>query len=522
MTTNNQNNVVGNAAALTGNASSAPAQIVPVANNNVPNQMGVADLGGQLVTDPQTLINNQTSLGANTPMMTGNEAGTNQSSTPAQYQPGAIQGQAQQVGQTAQAGQQTNPGAQGYQSQGTYDQVAQNGMTGAQGQVSNGAIINAPQVDMQGAGTGVNQDGTTNQLGQALNQAATQNMSQIIDTSTVSGKLLAQALGEGNYVDSKATMTGQLEILSKEFIDPTTGEPKIPSWAAATARSVSRIAAFKGMTGSAATAALSQAIMEASLPIAQQDAQFFQTLTLKNLDNRQQSTLNKANVLAKLEQANLDARMTAAVENSKSFLQMDLANLNNEQQARVINTQSRVQSILEDAKAENTARMFSAESANDMNKFYDNLNASIQMYNAGQTNQMSQFNVGQTNAMEQFNKQLEVSREQFYRNMQYNIDQSNANWRRQVTLQNNANQFEAAATDVKNMVGLSVEQLNRLWDRSDSLLDYAWKSTESELDRKQQLAAIQLQGQFAQSAADAEGAGSIWGSVLGAIVGGIF
>jgi len=326
----------------------------------------------------------------------------------------------------------------------------------------------------------------------------------VIDTSTVSGQLLAQELGEGNYTDSKATVQGQLEILSKQFTDPVTGEPKIPSWAAGTAREVSRIAAFKGMTGTAATAAMSQALMEASLPIAQQDAQFFQTVTLENLDNRQQMAITKAQVLSNMDLANLDARMTAAVENSKSFLQMDLANLDNRQQTEIVNTQARVQALLEDANTENSARLFRAESQNDFTKFYNQLNTQIQQFNAEQQNAMERFNAGEVNDTSQFNARLENQREQFYRDMQYNVDLANARWRQTVETANTEMQFQAAKTDVQNIVDLSNEALNRIWDREDGILAYTWKANQNELDREVDLYSIEKTGSIQQQRVNLE------------------
>jgi hypothetical protein len=387
----------------------------------------------------------------------------------------------------------------------TEDAVKNNTMNGAQGTVSDNAQIkDVPQADTTGIATGTNKDGTTNQLGQALQQSAQQNLSNIIDTSTSSGKLLAQQLGEGNYVDSKATLQGQLAILQDQFVDPTTGEPKIPSWAASTARNVSKIAAFSGMTGTAATAAMSQALLEASLPIAQQDAQFFQTLTIKNLDNKQQSTINAANVLAKFEEMNLDNRMTAAVQNSQAFLAMDMKNLDNEQQAAVINNQSRIQSILADANSKNVAAQFNATSKNQTDQFYDSLNT-----------QISQFNASQTQDADKFNATMEDSRQKFYSDQQYNIAIANANWRQQVQLQDDQQKYEAATTDVKNMLDISVNQLNQLWDRSDALLDYAFKSSEGAKDRAAQLALATMQSKQARKGANAAALGSIAGGFLG-------
>ncbi len=267
---------------------------------------------------------------------------------------------------TATVGQVPTRQSADFQVKSTFADVLNNQVNAAQGQVSDQAQIDVEDVtlDLDRLDKGL--------TGQALKEAATQGISAIVDTSTVSGKLLAQTLGEGNYTDSKATILGQMDIISKEFVD-SNGEPKIPSWAASTARSVSKIAAFNGMTGSAATQTMATAIMEASLTVAGQEAQFFQTVTLQNLNNRQQQTINRANVLSRMELANLDNRMAAAVQNSKHFMEMDLTNLANEQQARIINNQSRIQSILEDARQENTRRLFVAESTNDLNKFYDQL-----------------------------------------------------------------------------------------------------------------------------------------------------
>ena len=510
---------------VVGDASALPVQVVP-GESVAANEMNVTDYAGQLVGDPSLFMTTDNPATAQNEsmfmqdqaagsVMTGTEAGTNINPADPRY---AMDASGANAGVTTvgQAGTATvSPVVQGATATYAVDQaqtnVANAAMTGAQGTVSQGAIIDAsevPQADIEATAA------EQNALGKALGDYASQGIANIIDTSTVSGKLLAQSLGEGNYTDYKATVQGQLSILSEQFTDAN-GNPTIPTWAAGTARSVSRIAAFKGVTGTAATSALATAIMEASLPIAQADASFFQTVTLQNLDNKQQSIINKANVLSKLELANLDNRMAAAVQNSKNFMDMDLTNLNNEQQARMLNTQSRVQAILEDSKQENAKRLFVAQSQNDMDMYYDNLNASIEQYNSTQLNNMAQFDADAQNAVSMFNADLENQREQFYKNMQYNIDTANAQWRQNVTLTEDQQAFDAAATDVKNLVGVSLEQLNQLWDRSDSLLDYIWQSSEKGLDRELSLVLQKLKSEADVAAADAAGEGSMWGSILG-------
>lgn len=503
-------------------APAAPAYVLP----NAPQVGGnpVEDYASQLVGDPAAFFNQDMTLASQVPTINPETVGTNIDPNAFQYQidpTGTNAGLS--TGRSTTATNVVSRDPRTFDAALSQERVQNAAMTGAQGTVSDQAILEAEQADMQGLATGVNQDGTRNFAGEALGEFASQNISTVIDTSTVSGKLLAESLGEFNYTDSKATLRGQLDLISKDFVDPVTGQTKIPTWAAGTARAVSRIAAFKGMTGTAATQTLAQAIMEASIPVAQQDAQFFQTLTMTNLSNKQQQVINTANVLARMEEVNLDARMTAAVENSKAFLQMDLTNLSNEQQARVVNTQSRVQAILEDAKAVNTARLFAAESANEMNKFYDNLNSSINQFNVTQRNSMEQFNAGQANTLAQFNSSLENNREQFYKEMQYNIDVANTKWRQSITMAETDMKFQAAATDVKNMVGLSVEQLNQLWDRSDALLDYAWKTSETALERENNLAIAKLNAEAGlqssreqASATRSAGRSSAIGSVVGA------
>lgn len=400
---------------------------------------------------------------------------------------------------------------QGYDVTNTQGNVANQDIDPATGQIKNHDLVKAAQTDIGAIAAGAGLDtsqGADNAVGQALAKYAAVNMSNIIDTSTTAGKLLAQQLGDGNYVDSKATLQGQLEILQNQFVDPATGEPKIPSWAAGTARNVSKIAAFKGMSGSAATAAMSQALLEASIPIAQADSQFFQTLTLQNLDNRQQSVINTANTLSKFEQTNTDNRMAAAIQNAKNFMDMDMANLSNEQQSKVINNQQRVQAILTDAGAQNAEKAFKATADMDMDKFYDSLNTQINQYNSTQDLDA-----------QKFSSTMEDSREKFYKEMQYNVDVANAKWRQEVQLNEDQQAHEAATTDVKNMVDLSVNQLNQIWDRSDALLDYAWKSSESELDRKNELAKIALTGKNAASSQMMESLGLLAGTFVGSGVG---
>jgi hypothetical protein len=405
-----------------------------------------------------------------------------------------------QTGETDLVGSVDNPGAETYEASTAEDLLGTDATTvnAATGEIRDENLVDAAQIDMQGAATGVNADGTRSVTGEALNDFAAQNISMIIDTSTVGGKLLADKLGQGNYTDSKATILGQMEIISAEFKN-SKGEPIIPTWAQALSRDVAKTMAFSGISGTAATAAMSNAIMEATLGIAEKEATFFQTLTTKNLDNRQQAIINKASVLANFEIANLDARQAAAVQNAKAFLEMDLKNLTNEQQAEVVNTQAMVDAIFNDQAAINAARLFGAEQSNDMQKYYDNMNAQISLQNSVQINQMKKFNTGEINDGREFNATLEQSRQEFYADMQYNLDLANAKWRQTVATTNTEMEFEAATLDVKNILDLSTEAMTRVWDRVDNLLDYIFKGWNAESDRDATILAAEIRAQAGSS-----------------------
>ena len=369
------------------------------------------------------------------------------------------------------------------------------------------------EIDMEGAATGFNADGSINETGVALNNFASQGMTTVIDTSTVSGQLLAEQLGQFNYIDAKATTAGQLEILSAQFVD-SNGNPKIPSWCQGIARDISRNIAFNGITGTAALAATSQALMEATLPIASEDAQFFKTLTIDNLDNKQESIINKAKVLANFETLNLNARENASVINNKNLLDQDFKNQDNAMQAEVINKSARVTALLEDTKEINVERRFAAQGTNDMAMYYDDLIVRVARDNANALNTATLTNVTEANRVKINNSNLESSREQFYQNMQYNIDLATSQWRQEVETANTKLKYDAAATDVKNDFDLSMESLNQIWDRADSILDYAWKSTETELDRENKIALAMISAKA--------GKGSFMGSVgniMGAMAG---
>jgi len=407
----------------------------------------------------------------------------------------------------------TNPGAETFTASTATDKLdASTKVNAATGKIDDDNLVNPDDIEIDVAaerrGTGV--------LGNALDDFASQNISKIIDTSTPAGKLLAERLGEGNYTDHKATILGQMEIISAEFKD-SNGNPKIPPWAQKMVRETQKTVAFSGISGTAATAAYANAVMEATLGVADKEAAFFQSVTVQNLTNRQEATINKAKILANFELGNLNAREVAAVTNAKAFLEMDLKNLTNEQQAEVVNKQAVVQALFEDQKAINAQRLFTAESRNEFAKFYDELNSAIERHNSTEMNTLARFNAGEINTVNQFNAEMSDSRDRFSSEMQYNIDVSNAKWRQTVETTNTAMMFEAVGQDVKNTLDISQEAQNRLWDSVDNLLDYIFKGADNEATRDAEILAAQIRAS-ASSGSSSDGKWDAFGAITAAII----
>jgi hypothetical protein len=235
--------------------------------------------------------------------------------------------------------------------------------------------------------------------------------------------------------------------------------------------------------------------------IAIENARLTETMNLANLNNRQALVMAEAAQISSLELANLNNRQQAAVFNAQAFLQMDMANLANAQQTALFKSQAVIQSIMGDAAAENAARQFNAESQNQINTFYDGLNARIREFNAAQMNSMNQFNANQANSVEMFNAAAQNNRDQFNADFRRIIDQSNAEWRRSIATidtaaQNNANMFNAQAALQINMA-----EYSNMWQSIRDTMEYAFKAGEGFNDRQNTLAIAVLQKQAAIEAA---------------------
>lgn len=139
-------------------------------------------------------------------------------------------------------------------------------------------------------------------------------------------------------IDPRATVQEQY----RQLTDFEPGE--FPNWAKGAVTSAQQMMAARGISSSTmAGGAITAAVLQAALPIAQQDAKMFETMSLRTFDATQAATMLKASHIANLDIASAGFKQAAALQNAQSQLQMDLTNLNNEQQARVTNARTLVE-----------------------------------------------------------------------------------------------------------------------------------------------------------------------------------
>ena len=153
-----------------------------------------------------------------------------------------------------------------------------------------------------------------------------------LNSFSVDNETLASAIqGE---VGALGTVQGQLEGLMKQFDDGT------PVWAAGALRAANAAMASRGLAGSSmAGAAILQAAMESSLPIATQDAQTFNQMNMSNLDRRQQVALTNAAAQQGLALQNLSNEQQVALQNSTNAFALQTQDLSNMQQTFLANAQ---------------------------------------------------------------------------------------------------------------------------------------------------------------------------------------
>lgn len=300
----------------------------------------------------------------------------------------------------------------------------------------------------------------------------------------------AIATAATQQLDPQATTQYQLGQLMASL---QSGGP-MPPWAAPAVRKVSSVMQARGLgSSSMAAAAMTQALMESGVQIAQQDANKYATIQLQNLNNQQQTALANAATFAAMDKANLNARMQAAVTNAQSFLSVDLKNLDNQQKSDTLTYQSLVQGLFKDAAEDNARQQFNAKNELQVDEFFAELGAQVDTANANRLAAMEQFNVSEENAMQQFNASLTDARDKFNANMKFAVDQSNVVWRREINTANTAIQNETNRINVQNAYGMTQNALNSLWQSYRDNAAWNFQKSENALNRQHDIGMVAMQ-----------------------------
>ena len=489
----------------------------------------------QISSDPTSIVTRANVVAADGGPATLIPQGTGQAGQ-------ATQGQVTTAGQASTAAApsaMTAAQMQAAQSRGDLQTALQNYLA-AQGQVSPDSLVDPEQMDPMTA--------AALQL-QAAQQAQAQTVQapsalQVTPDQLVDGT--AVDMGEVDATLAKSQAASEQDELA-DLMQDFQGQ-QTPSWAAGAMREANAAMAARGLSSSSmAGMAITQAAMEAALPIAQIDAsnkqqmamlkaeqrasfmgmefdqefqakvrnaariseianvnfnaeqqialenaKMAQTIDLANLSNRQAKVIADASILSQLDLTNLNNRQQAAVQNARSFLDMDMSNLDRSQQITLLKAQELSQSILSDTAALNASRQFNATSENQTNQFFESLNAQVSQFNAEQINAIKRFNAGETNALEQFNVSQDNAREQFNAQNHLIIAQANAAWAQAITTAANAaaNQANRDAALVAN--NLTSTAYNNAIQRERDLLAWAWQSGENQGDRERHIAVAKI------------------------------
>jgi len=297
-------------------------------------------------------------------------------------------------------------------------------------------------------------------------------------------------------LDQKATVTYQLEELFKSVQSGTA----LPAWASPAVKKVSAIMAQRGLGASSmASAAMTQAIMESAIPIAQADAQKYSAIQLQNLKHEQQAVLQNAMTYAAMDKMDMDAKTQAAVNNARAFLSVDVQNLTNEQKTHELNYNGKLQSLWKDQAAENAALQFNAKSQNEVDQFFSELGVQAENANKNRLAATEQFNTDQKNTGSRFTAAMGDARDKFNANMTLQINQSNAAWRRQINTANTTVQNESNRMNALNLLEMNQTGLNQLWQRYRDEASWALQTSENAKQRAHDVAMFAQSSSFDQS-----------------------
>lgn len=306
-----------------------------------------------------------------------------------------------------------------------------------------------------------------------LAEAAPDVKVQDFEAALIDPGSLTKAIDEVAKLDpmKAASMSEHLDGLLKDL---ETGN--VPVWARPAVTKVEQMLAARGISASSiGRDSLFNAIIQAAMPIAQQDATFEQDAA-------------KVNYNAKVQAVLADVNMDFA---AKQF------NAQSQNQTNQFKAQLRTQVDMQNAARKEAMSQWNAQEANKMGMFNVQNELQTAQFNAQMKQNTGQFNATQVNAMTQLTTQLQAQREQFNSQSASVIEQSNVNWRRQLNTANTAGVNAVNQANVQNAFNLSNQALTFLWQEMRDKAHWEFQASESEKDRKNQLEATLLANEAA-------------------------
>ena len=248
---------------------------------------------------------------------------------------------------------------------------------------------------------------------------------------------------EGN-VTPLSTVRGQLEQLMGDV------ESDDAPWADEAMRRAYQAMSARGMGNSSiAAAAITQAVLESALPIAQYDASVYGTMNIQNLRNRQETMLSN----------------TAASNVAKNM----------------------------NAKTANEVQMFMNTMRDGVLKFNSTQHDAMSKFNAVQGTETSKFNAAANNVANQFYAQMDDAAEKFNATNTLAISKTNAEWRRTINTANTAAVNTSNMVNAQNAFNMSQQAMADLWQRSRDVFNWANQSADNSKDRAFQMAMYSMQ-----------------------------
>ena len=248
---------------------------------------------------------------------------------------------------------------------------------------------------------------------------------------------------EGN-VTPLSTVRGQLEQLMGDV------ESDDAPWADEAMRRANQAMSARGMGNSSiAAAAITQAVLESALPIAQYDANVYGNMNIQNLRNRQETMLS--NIAASNVAKNMNA------------------------------------------KTANEVQMFMNTMRDGVLKFNSTQHDAMSKFNAVQGTEISKFNAAANNVANQFYTQMDDAAEKFNATNTLAISKSNAEWRRTINTANTAAVNTSNMVNAQNAFNMSQQAMADLWQRSRDVFNWANQSADNSKDRAFQMAMYSMQ-----------------------------